>query len=328
MSRAIKFSKEDLDKIRTLYTKEGKSQKEIGKIFGVSASPISRVLKEMNISKNNAKIFVPEEIKDIVVDNYVNKKMSLKMAGKDFGYSQKVVETILYQRGVHKRTYVEAKQISRKYQVNDNFFKYQNENMAYLLGFLAADGSISKKENGIFIQLQRKDEDFLEEIRQLVKNDRPLDNYLTNAGNETCKFSVWSAEWKKDLAIYGIVPNKTFILSPPLRLDKKYYIDYIKGYFDGDGCIYYNLEKKKYSFEIVGASKELIEWIRSIFANSFGITNNGLQVFYTKNNTKMYKYQICKKEYIRKIYELFYSNNKKNNLCLKRKKEKFELLFK
>lgn len=33
--------------------------------------------------------------------------------------------------------------------VNDNYFSTQNSNMAYIMGFLAADGNVSKKGNRV-----------------------------------------------------------------------------------------------------------------------------------------------------------------------------------
>ena len=324
MGRAIHFNEEQLQTIKKLYTEQGYSQEKIAKIFNVSKNKIATTLKELNISKQGGKIYIPEEHKDKVVENYIIKGMGLQASGREFGYSQRIVETILCQRGVKKRNYIEAKQKSRKYTVNDNYFKYQNENMAYILGFLAADGCVSKKENLISIQLQKQDEDFLNKIKIEVESDREIKNYITNTGRPTCKMEICSSEWKKDLFIYNIVPNKTFILQPPTHLDNQFYIDYIRGYFDGDGSICVNLKEYKNSFEIVGASKNLMEWIRNVFANQYAITNNGLEICHTKNGTIMYKFAIRNKEKIKKIRDIFYKNP--NCLCLERKKEKMYLL--
>ena len=40
-------------------------------------------------------------------------------------------------------------EIERKYLVNDNYFDIENERMAYLLGFLASDGTVRKNSNEI-----------------------------------------------------------------------------------------------------------------------------------------------------------------------------------
>lgn len=72
-----------------------------------------------------------------------------------------MVKTILQENGIYIRNYIESKDNSRKYSIDDNYFKTQSHNMAYILGLLAADGSVSSKENGVFIQLKADDKKFL-----------------------------------------------------------------------------------------------------------------------------------------------------------------------
>ena len=266
-----------------------------------------------------------KEQKEIILDNYVNKKQGLQTAGKEFGASQFTVERLLKEYNIKKRSYTEAKQALRKYFVNDDFFKTQTPDMAYLLGFIAADGSVSKEENGIFIQLNEKDEELLEKIRKRVDSNHPIKHYLTNAGNPTAKLSIWSSEWKKDLNVYNITPQKTFTLQPPTFLKKEYYIDYIHGYFDGDGCLYYNAEKYNRNFEIVGVSKPVLDWIYEVMTNNYGIITTPVSHYTKDNGVIVYKYAARGAEKIRKIYELFYAPDKL--LFLDRKKKLFEELL-
>lgn len=58
---------------------------------------------------NSKKDLLTEEQKDIIIYNYCVLKQGLQTAGKDFGYSQYMVEKLLKERGIQKRTYVEAK---------------------------------------------------------------------------------------------------------------------------------------------------------------------------------------------------------------------------
>ena len=200
--------------------------------------------------------------------------------------------------------------------------------MAYVLGFLAADGNVASKENSISIQLQKSDEQLLKDIKEITESSRPLDYYITNAGHDTVKFQVWSAEWKKDLAIYNIVPNKTYILQPPSFLAEKYYIDYIRGYFDGDGSVSHRIDNIKHcSFEIIGMSEPVIEWIKDVLIQQYGIfSTSGVTSRYTENNKKVYKIGYYTIDKLQKIYNALYYDN--NCLCLQRKKEKFETILK
>lgn len=148
-----------------------------------------------------------EEIEREIIYNYVELKQGLGTAGKKYNVSQYMVEKTLKKYGVKKRNYTEAKQAGRKYSCNDDYFKTQSHNMAYILGLLAADGSISKKENLVAIQLLASDREILEKISKETENTRPLESYIRKTtGHEITSLRVWSAQWKKDLAHYGIIP--------------------------------------------------------------------------------------------------------------------------
>lgn len=266
-----------------------------------------------------------EEEKDVIIYNYCVLKQGLATAGKSFGYNQYSVEKLLKERGIQKRTYVEAKQALRKYTINDNFFKTQNTDMAYLLGLLASDGSIAKKENGIFLELHQQDEEILEKIKTKTNSSRELSHRINNNQTPCVKFQVWSAAWKEDLAKYGIKPNKTFSLEPPTLLEPKYRIDYIRGYFDGDGCVYYREPKEGSScVNIGGASKEVIKWIRNEL-NNLGISTSSFNHKILNNNSNYYELIYYRKQILQMIYNSFYYDN--NILYLKRKKQKFEKII-
>lgn len=268
---------------------------------------------------------ISKEIEEKVIKNYLDNKLSLVNSGKEFGLTQKVVERILRDYGVKKRTYSEAKQLSRKYSCDDNYFKQQNHNMAYILGLLASDGSISKKENLISIVLKSEDSELLKKIAIETKVSRPLDNFFgNNTQNYYTSFRNWSKTWKDDLQHYGIVPQKTFTLTPPDLLLPEYRIDYIRGYFDGDGSIYSVESQNRVFFEVTGASKPLIDWIRNELLNNYHILLNKESKEIKDNGTIMYKIKIGSKEELIKLYNLFYSND---SLYLERKKKQFELLL-
>ena len=329
----IVFSEEETQEIIQKY-QNGIAKNALAKEKNVSVSVINRILVENDIdirgiAEANGKE-IPIEHEHIVISNYLDKKQGLSSAGKEFGYSQKVVETILKRNGIKKRSYEESKQQQRRYQCNDEFFKTPSSNMAYILGFMAADGSIAKKENGIFINLNAIDGEILEKIRIITESTRPISYYIKNTTQQhLCKFSVWSAEWKRDLAKYNIVPAKTFILKPPTLLPSKYYKDFIRGYFDADGCVMIRknkIAKNKPLIKIDGASKAMMDWIRDILANQYHIYTPS---YHTKvcsdAGTIMYSYAINAYDMIEKFYHLMYDDNPE--LFLKRKKDKFDSLL-
>ena len=97
--------------------------------------------------------------------------------------------------------------------VQHNYFSKQNNKMAYIIGFLSADGNVSKKDNRIQSQLSIKDKEHLKKI-QLEIGGCEVYEYLSN-GYKSCGWHCFSAQIKKDLAEYGVIPNKTGKLSIP-----------------------------------------------------------------------------------------------------------------
>lgn len=268
-------------------------------------------------------IEINEEIEKKVLHNYVDLNMSLCKSGEEFNLKQFHVEFILEKYGVNKRTYTEAKQLGRKFPCNDNYFKVQSHNMAYILGLLASDGCVSVKENLVAIQLLNEDKNILEKISEETGNTRPLESYIRkNTGHEIVSLRVWSREWKNDLAHYGIVPQKTFKLTPPNFLAPEYRIDYIRGYFDGDGTIYHVDTQNRTFVQIDGTCKLVIDWIKDELTNHYHVYSNKNSTETLSNGTVMYKIKIGSLEEIEKLYHLFYDDT---DFYLLRKKEKFQL---
>ena len=198
--------------------------------------------------------------------------------------------------------------------VNNNYFSEQNNRMAYIMGFLAADGNVSKNGNRIQSQLSLKDKEHLEMIQSEIGGCEVYE-YESN-GYKSCGWHCCSSQIKKDLAVYGIIPHKTGTLSIPKVLDKQYWKDFIRGYFDGDGTIC--KDGTGFRVTITSANKEILEDINSYFEEN-GIKPSNL---YKDHNNICIRFR---SQTSIDIYNLLYYND---CLCLKRKKEKYIELMK
>lgn len=262
-------------------------------------------------------IKLTDKQKEFIVYNYTVLKRGVNSIGKDLKISGLTVQRHLKKMGIRIRNLQEAMQEIRAYNVNDNYFKIQSHNMAYILGLIASDGCVSANTNHFFIDLQENDEEILYKIKDEMSFEGPIEHYVNNSGCHYSRIRICSKTIKEDLAQYGIVPKKTFTLEPPFFLDKQYYISYIRGYFDGDGCIYTNFEKHNYNWYICGARKKVIDWIKDYLLNEFGI------ISYLHSSNKIlsqgdlfYSIQIYKKETISRLFKILYVPN---SLCLNRK---------
>lgn len=196
-----------------------------------------------------------------------------------------------------------------KVYVNNDYFSTQNNRMAYILGFLAADGNISEKGNRIQSQLSIKDIEHLQMIQKEIGGCEVY-TYLSN-GYESCGWHCYSAQIKNDLAKYGIIPKKTGTLMMPKLLDKKYWKDFIRGYFDGDGSIY--KDGSGFRVSITSANIEILEDINNFFIE------NGIKPSSYYRDHKNFCIKFRSQAAIN-IYNLLYYPD---CLCLKRKKEKY-----
>lgn len=111
--------------------------------------------------------------------------------------------------------------------------------MAYVLGFIAADGNICRNKRGAnFFTLQITDKDILYEIRRVLGSDHRISEKRVSPKHQTrYRLQIGSKEMCDDLRILGMKENKTFTMVLP-KVPEKYLFDFVRGYFDGDGNVW------------------------------------------------------------------------------------------
>ena len=124
--------------------------------------------------------------------------------------------------------------------------------MAYVLGFFSADGYITiNKRGGHFWSIQIKDKDLLEEIKKVIGSDHKIGFKKENGNNKAIyRLQIGSLDMCNDLNKLGFKERKTKNLSVP-KIPNKYFKDFVRGYFDGDGNIwtgYVHKERKNKLF--------------------------------------------------------------------------------
>jgi hypothetical protein len=159
--------------------------------------------------------------------------------------------------------------------INETIFSIINtEEKAYWLGFLYADGNISKSENkvngnitykyNIEISLKESDREHLEKFRTFASIKNKVKVSKTNYKDyKRCRIMVGNKKVWNDLNNIGCTPNKSLTLSFPnlsIFSDNTLIRHFIRGYFDGDGCISYcNKEHNRMMISILGTSEFLKE---------------------------------------------------------------------
>jgi len=125
--------------------------------------------------------------------------------------------------------------------LNHSFFKKWSPEMAYVLGFFAADGSMLRNGRGAhFIEFTITDRIVLEQIQRVTGSTHRVAERERGGNCKTAyRLQIGSKEWFEDLSGLGFMQNKSKRLPLP-EVPKKYFGDFVRGYFDGDGCVYFN----------------------------------------------------------------------------------------
>jgi intein-encoded DNA endonuclease-like protein len=196
--------------------------------------------------------------------------------------------------------------------------------MAYVLGFVTCDGYIVHNRNSKILGIDLSDKDI--EVLEFVKSEI----CKTLKINHRRRFSKWRQKiycgvnirivCKKiieDLEKLGVTRNKTGKEIFP-KVPEKYKMDYLRGLFDGDGCIHVaqrsDTKTKKVKISLCSCSKTFIEDINKNCLN-------GLGHIYKKKGYKVdfYVLEINARKQIINILKSMYNGN----FCLKRKYDKY-----
>src|SRR3989344_911718 len=124
--------------------------------------------------------------------------------------------------------------------LDQHFFKTWMPEMAYVLGYFAADGSMLKNSRGAhFIEFTSVDRILIEQVQNAAQSNHRV-AVRTRRGNDQIAYrlQLGSKEWYSDLTKLGFVQNKSKTLCFP-NVPQEFVGDFVRGSFDGDGCAYF-----------------------------------------------------------------------------------------
>lgn len=203
--------------------------------------------------------------------------------------------------------------IMRKYKLNEHFFDELNEKSAYWLGFLYADGYVRMKDGKSGeLKLKLKDTD-VGHISKLL-NDLECDNPIkcgVDKKSKFCSVTIYSNLMVNRLFELGCVNNKTFKIMFP-DIDLNLIKHFVRGYFDGDGCIS-KIKNKWYHVTIAG-NESFITSLKKFLVDSgvykiYIYTSGKIKILSISNLTDVFKFK-----------NIIYNGD---TIFLERKKNKF-----
>jgi intein-encoded DNA endonuclease-like protein len=145
--------------------------------------------------------------------------------------------------------------------------------LAYAIGLLTTDGCLSRKTN--LIDLTSKDTEQLTNFLKCLGIKLNIGQKLNGSGQTSSRVQFKNVIFYNFLIKIGLKPAKSRTLGP-LKIPNKYFFDFLRGCFDGDGYSYSYWDprwKSSFMFYIgfVSASRKFIYWIRKKINTSLKI---------------------------------------------------------
>jgi len=260
------------------------------------------------------------QVKDII-GKYLNEKKTIKDIASLYGISDIVIKRVLRENSIQTRL---PEETSRKYYFNEHYFDFvDSPEKAYFLGLLMADGYNSNAS--IALVLSKKDEEIIKRFKKAVDSNKFIKSYEFD-GREYSSFCLYSKYFAGKLTELGCMSGKTFKLQFPDYLNNDLIRHFIRGYFDGDGCISYHFTKKSNYFGNSFASiinftstYDFCLCLQKYFLTNFNI-NTYMSCRNPKNNNNNRTVTISGNQHVIKVAKWMYDGT---DLYLSRKHQKF-----
>ena len=195
------------------------------------------------------------------------------------------------------------------------------KNLGYVIGLIASDGNLSKTRKRI--QIKSADLELVENFKKALKLKEKIGITKSRKGKDHYYIMFSNKDFYDFLISIGIHPKKSHTIKA-LNIPERFFCDFLRGFFDGDGTFYTFWDKRwpnSFCFQIsfASASKEFIYWLKEENSRLFSVKGfvcigkNVYNLRYVKGDT-------------RKIFKTMYYNN--CSFFLSRKRLKMQEAFK
>ena len=232
---------------------------------------------------------------------------------KELGVSNALVS--MYSKGIKAKPW-------RKHGLNENAFSGKmTKEMAYIVGFLLADGCLYKKYDSISIAVQKGDVDALYRMADFFGTSSDA---VQLGHNGVCYlFRVVSKTIYEDLQNFGLSERKSS--TGASRFNQERLSDFMWPFFlgliDGDGCYHVRLGSKfaaRCSVMLTGNYPVLSQMKEFLESQGFSPT-----LCQSSSSKIAFNLVLNKRQEIKKLYQLLYDEDT-IKFCLKRKQRILE----
>lgn len=188
-------------------------------------------------------------------------------------------------------------------------------NLAYAIGLLASDGCLAKSSS--LIDLTSNDKEQLTNYLKCLKINAKISKKKSGSGRFGLRVQFKNRVFHSFLLKIGLTPAKSKTLGP-LNIPDKYFFDFLRGVFDGDGCTYSYWDKRwKSSFMYYvcfsSASPSFLDWLQNSILRLSGVKGH---ITTAGEMGKYFQLKYAKIEGLQVLRKMYHS---KNIVYLKRK---------
>ena len=293
------------------FIEQKRTKTELCKHLGVSIGVINKHLVKYDLywprnqqtSKGNFKTHA-EIDKAWLVENWINTDYTLPQLAEKYQITTSLLESRRAYFNLHK---------PYKYRVDTSIlFNAKDPNIAYIAGLLNTDGYFPKVVDSFEISLVGESERLLlQDIADYIKTTAPIAKY----GNAHRLRVVQPGIRSFFQDNYNIaLDSKTYKTSTPLEFfNESCAKAYVRGCFDGDGCI----GSSNYRLTLSTASKTFIEGLRNLIHRYTGVM---LAHYQEKRNNSYYPTLAAQGKKAQQVLDWMYSEE---GLRLERKYNKY-----
>ena len=313
------LSNEEKQQIKQDYL-NGLSAQKVGDKYGWSKKSILTVLNDLGVDTSQHNTLSQEE-EQFIVDNYHN--ASGTQLSKIFNVSNSLIQSVWMKHGLKGKR-------NSCYVLDEHYFSdIDTPAKAYFLGFLASDGCLWKDDYRFLVklQLQKQDKHILELFSQEIKTNKPL---IESPNGSQIGLEVCSKTMFDDLVTLGLTPRKTQVYQLQVLKHEELMPHFLRGFFDGDGCITFNQQKNVESllpsdFHATITGANLATQTICDYLKTQNLSHSRYEVIADKYNFGCYTIEFTNNQ---SIYEfLTYIYKDANNCCLKRKQDRAKLFM-
>jgi len=269
----------------------------------------------------HSRVFTENEISGII--KLYQNNMSIVGISNQYTTRKESIRKILKDNDIPKKRNFELYNnegfvVNQKYSLDRDYFEnIDSANKAYWLGFIFADGNVyfRKCAGTLTITLQHSDISHLSMFLKCIKSNNIIKT-VTHGEFKYCNLIVCNTKLCEDLTKLGCIPKKSLMLQSP-KINNQFLVDFIRGYFDGDGCFSYYIKGNTKSFEcnFLG-TYNLMNYFKLF------LEENGIKASPIVQVENIYKIRITNRNNLKLFYDFIYSNNE--NCYLERKFNKMK----